>query len=244
MRRLLPDPAPTTVEEQVAGLDLVSMASAERPYVITNFALTLDGRAAIGGRSGPIGSRTDVAMLKRLRAQVDAVLVGAGTMRAERYGRLVPDAGLRAWRERIGLAHDPLAVIVTASMELPWEAGLFADGGGRVLLLTSSEADPPPTETPVRVARHPGRVDLAEALRALRTERGVRALLCEGGPRLHAGLLAAGLVDELFLTVAPKLAGGREPTIVAGDLGAVRGLELRWLLAEGAELFARYRVTG
>jgi riboflavin biosynthesis pyrimidine reductase len=84
-----------------------------------------------------------------------------------------------------------------------------------------------------------GRVDLPALLRTLR-EEGVRALLCEGGPTLHGALQAAGLVDDLFLTIAPKLAGGVAPRILEGDLPGVEPLELAWLLEEDGELFARY----
>src|SRR5262249_36613223 len=156
-------------------LDLNALALPERPYLILNFATTLDGRAAIAGRSGPIGSRTDTEMLQRLRTRADAVMIGAGTMRAERYGRIVPDPQLRAYRERILLALDPLAVIISNRFELPWDAGLFTNGGGRVVVFTASDQEPPETATPVRVIRHPDGVDLAEALFWLRTERGIRS---------------------------------------------------------------------
>jgi riboflavin-specific deaminase-like protein len=241
VQRLLPNPGPTTVEQQLSGLDLVDLAYNDRPYVVVNFATTLDGRAAMGGRSGPIGSDTDTEMLQMLRTRVDAVMIGAGTMRAERYGRIVSDPALRARRERIGLSHDPLAVIVSGRLDLPWDAPLFTDGGGRVLIFTASEAEPPQTETPVRVERHEVGVDIAEALRHLREERGIRALLCEGGPGLHNQLQATELVDELFLTIAPKLPGGEEPHILEGDLPQIGLWELAWLLEERSELFARYR---
>ncbi|HEY8640072.1 MAG TPA: dihydrofolate reductase family protein [Solirubrobacterales bacterium] len=241
MQRLLPNPGPTTVEQQLSGLDLVDLGYTDRPYVVVNFATTLDGRAAIEGRSGAIGSDTDTEMLQMLRTRVDAVMIGAGTMRAERYGRIVSDPALRARRERIGLPHDPLAVIVSGRLDLPWDAPLFTDGGGRVLIFTASEAEPPQTETPVRVERHEVGVDIAEALRHLREERGIRALLCEGGPGLHNQLQATGLVDELFLTIAPKLPGGEEPRILEGDLPQIGSWELAWLLEERSELFARYR---
>jgi riboflavin biosynthesis pyrimidine reductase len=205
-----------------------------------NFAATVDGRATIGGVSGPIGSATDTAMLAGLRTRFDAVMIGAGTMRAERYGRLVPNQGRRELRERIGLPHDPLMVIVSGRLDLPWDAPLFAERG-RVLIFTSSEAEPPGTATSLRVVRHEGSVDIVTALRQLRHERGVRALLCEGGPRLHAELQAAGLVDDLFLTISPKLAGGGAPRILEGEMPAVAELELAWLLEEEGELFARYR---
>jgi riboflavin-specific deaminase-like protein len=241
MQRLLPDPGETTVAEQLDSYRPWEHDREERPYVAMNFAATVDGRASIGGVSGPIGSAQDTAMLAGLRMRFDAVMIGAGTMRAERYGRLVPSQEKRERRERIGLPHDPLMVIVSARLDLPWDAPLFTDGGGRVLILTASEAEPPQTATPLRVVRHGGSVDLAAALRHLREEHGVRALLCEGGPRLHAQLEAAGLVDDLFLTIAPKLAGGGAPRIVEGELPAIEPLELAWLLEQDGELLARYR---
>jgi riboflavin-specific deaminase-like protein len=244
LQRLLPDPGPTTPAEQYSGLRLVERAHPERPYLVTNFALTLDGRATIAGRSGPIGSAADTEVLHRLRTQVDAVLIGAGTLRVERYGRVVPDPELRGHRERAeGLGHDPLAVIVTDSLQLPWDAGLFTSGWGRVLILTSSDAEPPDTATTLRVERHEGRVDLPRAMATLRSERGVRAVLCEGGPRLHANLVQAELVDELFVTHAPKLALNEGPGLLEnGLLERPTDLELVWLLEENGELFARYEV--
>jgi riboflavin-specific deaminase-like protein len=241
VRRLLPDAGPTSVEAQLDSYRPWESAPEERPYVAMNFATTVDGRATIGGVSGPIGSETDTRMLAGLRTRFDAVMIGAGTMRAERYGRLVPDQEKRERRERLGLPHDPLMVIVSGRLDLPWEAPLFTAGRGRVLVFTASEAEPPATATTLRVVRHEGAVDLREALRQLRRERGVRALLCEGGPRLHAELQAGGLVDDLFLTIAPKLAGGEAPRLIEGELAAVAPLELSWLLESEGELFARYR---
>jgi riboflavin-specific deaminase-like protein len=241
VRRLLPDEAETTVAEQLAQLDLKEMGPPDRPYLILNFATTLDGRAAIDGRSGPIGSGTDSEMLQRLRTRVDAVMIGAGTMRAERYGRMVSDPQLRAYRERTGLAHDPLGVIVSNRLELPWDAPLFTDGGGRVVIFTASEDEPPETATPVAIIRHPEGVELDRALLWLREERGIRSVLCEGGPTLHGRLREGGLADELFLTVAPKIAGGEGPRVLEGALPDVDQVELAWLLESESELFARYR---
>jgi riboflavin-specific deaminase-like protein len=241
VRRLLPDEAETTVAEQLAGLDLNELAHPERPYLILNFATTLDGRAAIQGRSGPIGSATDTEMLQRLRTRVDAVMIGAGTMRAERYSRMVSDPDFRAYRERAGLAPDPLAVIVSNRLELPWDAGLFTTGGGQVVVFTASEEEPPETATPVTVVRHPDGVELDRALGWLLTERGIRSVLCEGGPTLHGRLREGGLADELFLTIAPKIAGGEGPRVLEGALPDIDLVELAWLLESEGELFARYR---
>jgi riboflavin-specific deaminase-like protein len=245
MRRLLPEPvADVTVPDLLAELRPSDGPHDDRPYLITNFALTLDGRATIGGVSGPIGTKRDTQMLVGLRTRVDAVMIGAGTMREECYGRVLADPAKRERREEDGLPHDPLMVLVSGRLDLPWNAPLFTEGGGQVLIFTASDQDPPATETPVELVRSDGMVDLPAALAHLRAERGIRSVLCEGGPHLHAQLLQAGLVDELFVTHAPKLAGGEGPGLVAGLPEAERPVELAWLVTEPetGELFARYRV--
>jgi riboflavin-specific deaminase-like protein len=243
VRRLSPDPGPTTIDEQLEAYRPWEQAHEERPFVAMNFAATVDGRASIGGVSGPIGSATDTAMLVGLRTRFDAVMIGAGTMRAERYGRPVSDPAKRAQRDELGLSGDPLTVIISGRLDLPWDAALFTEGAGRVLIFTAADTEPPETETQLTVVRHDPAVDLAEAMRQLREEQGVRALLCEGGPRLHAQLQAEGLVNDLFLTIAPKLVGGDAPRIIEGDLPAIAPLELSWLLEDDGELLARYSRT-
>lgn len=240
MRRLLPDPGPTTVAEQLEDYGPWQEAREDRPLVGMNFVATLDGRATIAGRSGPIGSDTDTEMLAGLRTRFDAVMIGAGTMRVEQYGRLAPREETRERRERAGLAPEPLMVLVSGRLDLPWDAPLFTEGG-EVLIFTASETEPPETASQVEVVRHEGAVNFAEAMRHLRQERGIRALLSEGGPHVHAQMQADGLVDDLFLTISPKLSGGDALRIIEGPLPEVIDLELAWLLEEDGELFARYR---
>jgi riboflavin-specific deaminase-like protein len=240
MRRLLPDPGPTTVSRQLETYRPWDEPREDRPLVAMNFVATVDGRATIEGRSGPIGSDTDTAMLAGLRTRFDALMIGATTMRVERYGRLVTREETRERRRRDGLPPEPLMVLVSGRLDLPWDAPLFTEGG-EVLIFTASENKPPETVSTVEVVRHEGAVNLAEAMRHLRHERGIRALLCEGGPHLHEQMQADGLVDELFLTIAPKLTGGEAPRILEGPLPGVQGLELAWLLEDAGELFARYR---
>lgn len=242
MERLLPDPGPTTILEQLARFTPGDLARPSRPYVFTNFVETIDGHATLDGRSGKIAGDTDLQMLLGLRERADAVMVGAGTLRAERYGRIVAKEERRQRREAAGLAPDPLAVIVSERLELPWDIPLFTGGSGEIVIFTSSDAEPAETVTPHTVVRHPGAVDLKRALDELRTEYGIASLLCEGGPHLHGSLLEAGLVDELFMTLGPKLAGGVGPRICEGMLPNAIDLELRWLLREGSELYSRWAV--
>jgi riboflavin-specific deaminase-like protein len=241
VRRLHPDPGETSVDELLDGYcPWEEEGDGERPHVAVNFASTVDGRATIEGRSGKIGSDEDTAMLVGLRTRFDAILIGAGTMRAERYGRVVGDPQKRAHREQLGLSPSPLVAIVSGRLDLPWDAQLFAEDGEVVVFTANQEAEPPTVTPRLEVVRHSGGVDLAAALAHLAGERGVRALLCEGGPRLHSQLWAGGMVDELFLTLAPKLVGAG-PSIVEGQLPDVAELELAWLLEHESELYSRYR---
>jgi riboflavin biosynthesis pyrimidine reductase len=215
---------------------------------------TADGRASVGGRSGPIGGGADRELFHGLRAAVDGVLVGASTVRTERYGRLVADASRRALRRRRGLSEEPLACIVSGRLALDADIPLLQDPDARVAILTASAASLNlPTAGAqvdyVRTARS-GVLDLPAALAELRERFAVRTLLCEGGPHLAGQLLAAELVDELFLSVSPKLAGG-EPAggealrIVAGaELEPPVELELLGVLRSGSDLFLRYGVLG
>jgi riboflavin-specific deaminase-like protein len=220
----------------------------KRPRVLLNMACTVDGRATIGGRSGQIGNRADRELFHALRTAVDAVLVGAGTVRAERYGRLVRADSARAMRRARGLAPEPLACIVSASLALPAdEIPLLADPAARVAILTPSPASLPECAAQVRYVRcaHAGQLDLPAALGEL-SRAGVCTMLCEGGPHLNAQLLAAGLVDELFLSLAPRLAGGDAASeslrIVAGPvLDPPVALELESVFASEGQLLLRYR---
>lgn len=217
-------------------------APQDRPRVLSNFVQSLDGRIAVDGSSRALGSDYDTAMLVGLRGRVDALMIGAGTMRAERYDRVIGDPRKRELREQLGLPADPLLVLISGRMELPWDAGLFTDGSGEVLIFTTSDQDPPQTATPVSVVRHDNTIDLVGAMRHLREQRGVRSLLCEGGPHLHGDLIEHGLVDEMFVTQPSMLLGGQGASLVGGLLPGRRELELAWLLHEPStgELFGRY----
>jgi riboflavin-specific deaminase-like protein len=246
--RMLPDPEPITAAQATAGLALGERARTDRPYLVLNMVATADGRVTVAGRAGPLGSAADHALFHQLRLEVDAVMVGAGTARIEHYGRLVRDPEHRARRRANGLAADPLGCLVSQRLDLPpSDVPLLADPQSTVVVITAADREIEGAGARVEYLRSPGAtVDLPGALRTLRTRYDVRSLLCEGGPTLNATLLALGLVDELFLSLAPKLAGGLDPlTIVSGPSPAdPLELELVSVLESGGYLFLRYAVGG
>ena len=245
LRRLLPDPAELTPEEAVSGLRLGDLAPPDRPYLVLNMVATLDGRITIDGRSGPIGGEADRELFHGLRTQADAVMVGGGTIRTERYGRIVRKPERRERRVAEGLAADPLAVVVTARLYLPEDLPLLKDPDSTVAVLTASANELPPTPARVIYLRGPEEVELElrPLLERLRAEHGVRSILCEGGPSLNESLFREGLVDELFLSIAPKLAGGPPLTVVTGDpLPSPLEASLVSLLEHDGHLFGRYRL--
>jgi riboflavin biosynthesis pyrimidine reductase len=212
---------------------------------------TADGRASISGRSGPISGPADRELFHGLRTAVDGVMAGAGTVRAERYGRIVSEESRRRLRRERGLSDEPLACIVSGRLELPCDIPLLADPAARVVILTPSAASLQGVAAQVDYVRagSDGRLDLPAALAELRERFAVRTLLCEGGPHLNTQLLLSGLVDELFLSLAPRLAGGDPATtdgalrILAGDeFDPPVGLELLSALESESQLFLRYRV--
>jgi len=222
-------------------------AAAERPHVALNMVCSVDGHAAVGARSGGLSSPADRELFHGLRAITDAVLVGAGTATNERYGRIIRDPAVRAQRERAGQRPEPLACVVSGRLTLDPRLPLFCEPEAHVVMVTPSQRSLPPTAATVEYVRTTtpdGRLDLAAALRELRTRFDTREVLCEGGPSLNARMLGAGLIDELHLSLSPVLAGGDDPlTIVAPD-GALAPstMTLAGVLAADSFLFLRYRV--
>jgi riboflavin-specific deaminase-like protein len=246
LHRLLPELAELTPFEAIRGMRLGDLAPPDRPYLALNMVATLDGRITIDGRSGPIGDEADRELFHCLRTQADAVMVGGGTIRTERYGRMVRKPERREQRVAEGLAPDPLAVIVSARLRVPVDLPLLQDPDSTVAIMTASEEELPEA-TPARVEYLRGppgvELELRPLLERLRAEHGVRSILCEGGPSLNESLVREGLVDELFLSIAPKLAGGPPLTIMTGDpLDEPLAAELVWLLEHDGHLFGRYRL--
>jgi riboflavin-specific deaminase-like protein len=243
LRRLLPEASELTADELVAELHPWELATAQRPHVAVNMVHTADGRATVDGRTAPISSVADRQLFHALRTRVDAVMVGAGTLRIERYGRLVRDEARREQRRLAGLQPDPLAIVVSGSLDLPGDLPLLQDPDSRVLIITSAEHSLDGVAADVQYMRFDdGAVDLADALGRLRADNRVRSILCEGGPHLNASLIARGLIDELFLTTYPQLAGREGALSIMDDalLGAPVALSLLSLCEHAGELYARY----
>jgi riboflavin biosynthesis pyrimidine reductase len=240
--RLYPDRADGLTALDITA-ELPGPDPGDRPFVCLNMIATADGRATIKGRAGHIANRADYELFHATRARMDGVLVGAETIRVESYGRTINNPEARARREREGMPADAVTVVASRRVSLPAEVGLLKAPENTVIVLTPSDDGelPAGVAATVRYLREP---DPADGLRRLRAEYGIRSLVCEGGPNLNATLLPAGLIDELHLVYAPKLAGGKDPlTILGGDtLDPPIDLDLVTLHESGGYLYARYRV--
>lgn len=206
-----------------------------------------DGAAAFAGRAGPLSCPADQRLLGELRGYADVVLVGAGTARAEGYGPVRLSEQQRAERAADGRTALPPIAVVSRTGRLP--ESLFDDPTQRPILITSTEAVKryglrPDTRREVVLAGDED-VDLSLAIEAL-TDAGMGRILCEGGPTLLNELVAAGLLTELCVTTAPRLAG-TQPVGAASTISTLPrpgNLSLRHVLVHEQFLFSRYALTG
>ncbi|HET7272690.1 MAG TPA: dihydrofolate reductase family protein [Rubrobacter sp.] len=244
--KLFPRPAGDqsgSTEEVYENLELPRSGPGgmSRPYVFINMVSSVDGNAAVEGKAAGIGTAADRYVMRTLRSKADAVMIGAGTLRAEKLslGLDAEDAG-----------PCPLAVILTATGDVPLESNLVRYGDQKILVLLADSAD---EAAGVRLARQAevlrvqtdasGRVDLSSALELLSTQRGVDRLLVEGGPILNHALISENLADELFITLAPKLFGTSNadaPGVLGKLLDEPRDLHLLSAYLADDELFLRY----
>lgn len=207
-----------------------------RPYLAINMVSTVDGRAAVNGSAVGVGSSTDHRLMMELRAEADVVLHGAGTVRADPLSARVP-RDLVQRRVALGLPPQPVGAIVTRTGRVPAQHPYYESA--TIVYVTTD--NPVTVEAPrVEVCR----VDSVEDVLADLARRGVRRVLCEGGPTLNSALFAAQLIDEIYMTLAPKLAGGHDPlTIVKGPrIDPMLRLDLRSLVEQSGELFLKYAV--
>jgi riboflavin biosynthesis pyrimidine reductase len=245
VRALLPAPADDVDVHAFYATDWVDAGG-----VRVDFVTSVDGAASADGRSAGLQTPGDNRVFAALRDLADVVLVGAGTAVAEGYRaiRLTEQRG--ALRRRFGLAPVLPTAVISRTLRLDPRAPLFTDAldGARTIVLTSAAA---PAEQRAAIAEVAEVVVCGEnavdpvAVRAALEERGLRRILAEGGPTVFARLAAAGVVDELCLSLTPFLVGPGAGRITAGEpWPAPRDLTLAGVLEEGAALFLRYRMPG
>jgi 5-amino-6-(5-phosphoribosylamino)uracil reductase len=245
VRRLLPVPA-----DAIALIEAYPPLPARdgRPAVRVNMIASVDGATAVDGASGGLGGPADRAVFMHLRSVADVVLVGAGTVRAEGYGPPSLPPELRDARSARGQAPLPRLAVVSRSCRLDWETPLFRAGPRPIVITTEAAPDDrcaAAAEVADLVTAGREEVDLPAALEALGAA-GVPSVLAEGGPHLNRALAAAGLLDELCLTVAPRLVGGDAARILAGPALPQDGtaLEPAFVGEQDGFLFLRLRRRG
>jgi riboflavin biosynthesis pyrimidine reductase len=242
MRMLFPE-AVAEIDPAVVYADLP--VNAHRPCVRLNMIVSVDGGTSWGGVSGALGGPADKALFAVLRSFADVVLVAAGTMRAENYGPAKVTGAVRDARLQRGQTPVPPIAVVSRSCRLDWTAPFFTAATERPIVVTVSAAPAPDRAAASEVAdvivAGDENVDLAAALDQL-LARGAGNVLAEGGPTLNGDLARAGLLDELCVTLSPRLASGDAKRLISGStLDELEELELRSICTEDEFLFLRYR---
>jgi riboflavin-specific deaminase-like protein len=211
-------------------------APPDRPYVFLNMVTTLDGKITlgeVGDTASGLGSSMDRTLMLRLQSNAQAVIIGASTLRA---GHLTYPPSL--WR-----------AVVTTCGDVPARSRFFTEAPGKAIVFTTEQMREEQRKALQEVAQvvvcGSDKVDLPQALSFLRRQLGIERLLCEGGGQLNFEMFAAGLIDEWFLTLAPKVKGGRHlPTPVEGEglpRERVVRMQLLSVYEQEGELYLRYR---
>lgn len=215
-----------------------------RSWLRMNFISSIDGAATREDRSGGLGDAADRRVFDLLRRPAHAVLVGAGTVRAEGYGAMRLDAEAEDWRAAHGLPAQPVFALVTRSLELDPDSTVFTEAPVRPVVYTVAEA-PPDRRTALEAVADVVAVGDADVdpvrLRDDLVARGLQHIHAEGGPSVFGAFLAAGAVDELCLTLAPSLEGGGAGRIARSDRATPTGMALASVLRSGEELLLRYQ---
>ena len=242
VRQLLPVPAEIDPAAGHAGAH--RPRPADRPWFLVNMVASVDGATAVDGTSGALGGPADKVVFSAIRAVADVIVVAAGTVRAESYGPPRPSAARRAEREARGQSPAPRLAVVTRSLDLDPGAALFADGAEAPLVYTVTGA---PADRRGALAGCAEIHDLggdAVDLGAMASDlhrRGAAIVVIEGGPGLNGQFVAAGLVDEVNVTVAPLLVGGDSARLAYGpSRAAPTDLDVAHLWEAEGLLFVRY----
>jgi riboflavin biosynthesis pyrimidine reductase len=235
------------IDPEAIGPAIEDEARSDQPWVTVNMVTSADGATAVGGVSGTLGDEVDRAVFLALRARSDVILVGSGTVTAERYRRARLDDAQQRRRQARGQAPVPRIAVVSNAGDIDLDLPLFAPGPAesRPLVLVARDAISPRRRADLErvsevVETGGARVDLSSAMARL-VERVGPMVLCEGGPILNGLLTAADLVDEWCLTLAPLLVGGDAARAAQGPpLDAPRSMRLARVWHHQSQLLLRY----
>jgi riboflavin biosynthesis pyrimidine reductase len=239
MRMILP-----TAGDELDDFELAEAYAYPRErWLRTNMVMSADGAGSLDGLSGGLSAAGDKRVFGILRVLADVVLVGSGTAEAESYKPARPRPALASLRA--GRPATATIAVISGSLDLDLDSRLFTEAppDARTIVITREAARPDLRAAAAKAAdvivAGQDKVDLTAALAAL-ADRGLSRVNCEGGPHLLSQVAAAGLLDELTLTVSPTLAGPGAGRIVAGAAFAARPLTLAQVLTDGGYLFCRY----
>jgi riboflavin biosynthesis pyrimidine reductase len=239
--RAWPPPAALLDDEQLSACYAADDRSGQSLRL--NFVSSIDGAATAGGLSAGLSGPADKRVFDILRTLCDVVLVGAGTVRAEGYGAMRLGRASVQRRRANGLADQPVFAIVSGALRLDPGSAVFAEAPVKAIVVTVAASAGAKREALSRVADvlvcGEERLDAKVMLAGL-ARRGLRQVLCEGGPRLFGTLLEADCVDELCLTISPQLEAGEARRIAAGALPRARRMSLHHVLVSGSTLLLRY----
>lgn len=189
---------------------------ADRPYTAINMVMSADGHTTVEGSERGLGSETDQRLMRELRVQFDVVLNGAGTFRASGTSARLNRPELEQWRIERGMPPSPIAAVLTRSGDLPPERRFFTDRSFDAVVYLSSAAPKNARKRLAALGRPvvevPAGAEVKATFQHMREHLGARRVLVEGGATLNGAIIQAGLADEFFLTLAPKIIGGPDQT--------------------------------
>ena len=188
----------------------------DRPYTAINMVMSADGHTTVEGSERGLGSETDQRLMRELRVHFDVVLNGAGTFRASGTSARLNRPELEQWRIERGMPPAPIAAVLTRSGDLPPDRRFFTDRSFDAVIYLSSAAPPNAHKRLAALGRPvievPQDKEVEAAFRHMREQLGAQRILVEGGATLNGAIIQAGLADEFFLTLAPKIIGGPNQT--------------------------------
>lgn len=240
--RIWPAAAPSE-QAVLRDEDLVRDLLVDSSVLRVNFVMSLNGSTTHEGRSGGLSGEADKRYFELLRRVCDVVLVGAGTVRDEGYGPMMVSEESANWRRERGLPGHPVFAIVSRRLDLDPESSIFTEAPVRPIVITIANSPGDARDALSRVAdvvvAGGSEVDFTR-LRFELEARGLNSILCEGGPQLFGAMLRSGAVDELCLTVSPRLEPGTPFRLVSGLLPEPVRLKLKSALAGEDGILLRY----